>query len=93
VFFGIVDYSTVPVTASLVESHIGLHVMGLTMGLIFAGHSVGAALGALFGGYLFELYAQYDWVWWSSIGLAVLAGLIVFLLRDRPPALSNATTA
>ena len=62
VFFGIVDYSTVPVTASLVESHIGLHVMGLTMGLISAGHSVGGALGALLGGYLFELYAQYDWV-------------------------------
>ena len=93
VFFGIVDYSTVPVTASLVESHIGLHVMGLTMGLISAGHSVGGALGALFGGYLFERYAQYDWVWWSSIGLAMLAGLMVFMLRDRPPALSNAGTA
>jgi len=93
VFFGIVDYSTVPVTASLVESHIGLHVMGLTMGLISAGHSVGGALGALFGGYLFERYAQYDWVWWSSIGLAMLAGLMVFMLRDRPPALSNAATA
>lgn len=93
VFFGIVDYSTVPVTASLVESHIGLHVMGLTMGLISAGHSVGGALGALFGGYLFERYGQYDWVWWSSIGLAMLAGLMVFMLRDRPPALSNATTA
>ena len=93
VFFGIVDYSTVPVTASLVESHIGLHVMGLTMGLISAGHSIGAALGALFGGYLFELYAQYDWVWRSSIGLAVLAGLMVFMLRDRPPALADTTTA
>ena len=36
VAFGVVDYSTVPVTASLVESHIGLHVMGLAMGLIAA---------------------------------------------------------
>lgn len=87
VFFGVVDYSTVPVTASLVESHIGLHVMGLAMGLISAGHSVGAALGAYFGGYLFVLYARYDWVWVSSIALAILAGLMVFLLRDRPPAL------
>ena len=84
VLFGVVDYSTVPVTASLVESHIGLHVMGLSMGLIAAGHSIGAALGAFLGGYLFELYARYDWVWLSSIGLAVLAGLMVFVLRDRP---------
>ena len=86
-FFGVVDYSTVPVTASLVESHIGLHVMGLTMGLISAGHAVGAALGAYSGGYLFELYARYDWVWWSSFALSILAGLMVFLLRERPPAL------
>ena len=76
-----------PVTASLVESHIGLHVMGLTMGLISAGHAVGAALGAYSGGYLFELYARYDWVWWSSFALSILAGLMVFLLRERPPAL------
>jgi len=88
VLFGAVDYSTVPVTASLVESHIGLHVMGLTMGMISAGHSIGAALGAIFGGYLFELYAQYDWVWLSSIGLAVLAGVMVFFLPDRPSSLA-----
>lgn len=88
VLFGAVDYSTVPVTASLVESHIGFHVMGLTMGMISAGHSIGAALGAIIGGYLFELYAEYDWVWLSSIGLAVLAGLMVFLLRDRPSSLA-----
>ncbi|MCP4206758.1 MAG: MFS transporter, partial [Shimia sp.] len=58
VLFGAVDYSTVPVTASLVASHIGLRVMGLTMGLISAGHSVGAALGAFLGGYLFLDFGQ-----------------------------------
>jgi MFS family permease len=85
VLFGTVDYSTVPVTASLVESHIGLHVMGLTMGLVSAGHSIGAALGAFLGGLLYDLYAQYEWVWLSSLALAVLAGLMVFLIRDRSP--------
>jgi len=84
VLFGTVDYSTVPVTASLVESHIGLHVMGLAMGMISAGHSIGAALGAFLGGLLYDLYAQYEWVWLSSLALAVLAGLMVFLIRERP---------
>lgn len=83
ILFGLVDYSTVPVTASLVASHIGVRVMGLAFGLISAGHQLGAALGAYLGGYLFELYARYEWVWWSSLWLAVLAGLMVFLLRDR----------
>ena len=83
VLFGAVDYATVPVTASLVASHIGLRVMGLAMGLISAGHSLGAALGAWSGGYVFDLTMRYDWVWMISTGLAVGAGLMVFLLRDQ----------
>ena len=84
VLFGVVDYATVPVTASLVASHLGLRVMGLAMGLISAGHSIGAAAGAFLGGYLFDLTRQYEWVWLSSIALAAGAGLMVFMLRDRP---------
>jgi len=87
ILFGTVDYSTVPVTASLVETHVGLPVMGLTMGMVSAGHSIGAALGAFLGGLLFDLYAQYQWVWLSSLALAVLAGLMVFTIRDRSPLL------
>ncbi|TCM51021.1 putative MFS family arabinose efflux permease [Rhizobium sp. PP-F2F-G48] len=82
--FGAVDYATVPVTASLVASHIGLRVMGLAMGLISAGHSLGAAAGAYSGGYIFDLTMRYEWVWLISIGLAVGAGLMVFMLRDQP---------
>ncbi len=86
ILFGLVDYSTVPVTASLVATHIGKNVMGLAFGLITAGHQVGAALGAYFGGVLYDFYAQYEWVWWSSVGLAVLSGILVFLLRNDPVA-------
>jgi len=84
VLFGAVDYATIPVTASLVASHLGLRVMGLAMGLISAGHSIGAAAGAFLGGYLFDLSAHYDWVWASSVLLAVAAGGIVFVLRNEP---------
>jgi len=84
VLFGAVDYATVPVTASLVASHLGLRVMGLSMGLISAGHSIGAAAGAFMGGYLFDLTMQYDWLWFGSLALAVGAGVMVFLLRDQP---------
>lgn len=84
VLFGAVDYATVPVTASLVASHLGLRVMGLSMGLISAGHSIGTAAGAFIGGYLFDLTMQYDWVWITSFTLAVGAGLMVLLLSDQP---------
>jgi len=84
ILFGLVDYSTVPVTASLIASHIGIRVMGLAFGLISAGHQIGAALGAYFGGVLFDIYTHYDWVWWSSVWLAVFAGALVFLLGNKP---------
>jgi predicted MFS family arabinose efflux permease len=85
IVFGVVDYSTVPVTASLVASHIGLRVMGLALGLISAGHQIGGAVGAYLGGYLFDLHAQYAWVWWSSVWVALLAGALAFCLRDKAP--------
>jgi MFS family permease len=84
ILFGAVDYATIPVTASLVADHLGLRVMGLAMGLISAGHSIGAAAGAFLGGYLFDLTLHYEWTWLSSFALAVGAGLMVFVLRDRP---------
>ncbi len=84
VVFGVVDYSTVPVTASLVASHIGLKVMGLTMGLLSAGHSIGAAIAASLGGYFFDKDATYDLIWMSSIALAIIAGALVFLIKDNP---------
>jgi MFS family permease len=84
VIFGVVDYSTVPVTASLVASHIGLKVMGLTMGLLSAGHSIGAAIAASLGGYFFDKDASYDLIWMSSIALATIAGVLAFLVKDNP---------
>lgn len=83
VMFGVVDYATVPVTASLVASHLGLERMGLAMGLISAGHAVGGALGAFVGGYVFDSTAAYTLIWWSGVWLAILAGLMVLPLRDR----------
>ncbi|SNZ19176.1 MFS transporter [Cohaesibacter gelatinilyticus] len=81
ILFGAVDYSTVPVTASLVASHIGIKMMGLAMGLISAGHAIGGALGAFAGGYVFTTTASYNLVWIGSIWLAVGAGLLVLLIR------------
>lgn len=84
ILFGAVDYSTVPVTASLVASHVGIKMMGLAMGLISAGHAIGGALGAFAGGYLFTATQTYDLVWIISVGLAVSAGMLALLLNAKP---------
>ena len=93
ILFGMFDYATFPIVASLVASHMGRHIMGFTMGLIFAAHSLGAAAGSFLGGHLFELFARYDWVWIVSFALALAAALLSILIRenrDRSPALAPA---
>ncbi|PJI91932.1 putative MFS family arabinose efflux permease [Yoonia maricola] len=84
VLFGAVDYSTVPVTASLVASHVGIKMMGLAMGLISAGHAIGGAMGAFAGGYLFTATQTYDLVWTGSVWLAVGAGVLALFLKIQP---------
>jgi MFS family permease len=85
IFFGVVDYSTIPVTASLVASHIGLRVMGLALGIISAGHAVGGAMGAFLGGYVFDTLGNYDQLWEGALWLAIAAGAMVLFLKDRKP--------
>jgi len=82
ILFGIVDYSVMPVLASIVSTHIGVGVMGLTLGLLFAGHSACAAAGAFMGGYFFDAFASYDWVWIVSIALALMAAVVSWMIRQ-----------
>ena len=81
--FGVFDYATVPPTASLAVSHLGKARVGTAMGLISAGHAIGAALGAFAGGYLFDLTGGYTWLWSSSFGLALAAAMIAGLVPSR----------
>ena len=93
VIYGVFDYSTVPPTASLAASHLGLKIMGLAMGLISGGHALGGAVGAFFGGYLFDLFARYTEMWWAAFGTAIVAGLMVYLLRDNRTEVGAVTAA
>jgi len=91
VLFGIFDYATFPIVASMVATHLGRHIMGITMGLIFALHSLGGALGSFMGGWLFELFARYDWVWIVSVFLALFAGFLTMLIKENREPASRAT--
>jgi predicted MFS family arabinose efflux permease len=85
VVFGLFDYATAPVVASLVASHLGVRVMGLSMGLLSAGHSIGAAMGAFAGGVAFDALGSYRWLWLMSFAMAVLAALIAAFIKRAPP--------
>ncbi len=83
IVFGLFDYSTIPVTTSLVASHLGLKVIGLAIGILGMFHAAGGAAGAFMGGYVYDQFNNYDWVWIVSIALAMVAGLMAITIRER----------
>lgn len=83
VVFGLFDYSTIPVTTSMVASHLGLKVIGLAIGILGMFHAAGGAAGAFMGGYVYDLFNNYDWVWIVSIAIAMVAGVMALTIRER----------
>jgi len=87
VVFGIFDYSTIPVTTSLVATHVGLKTIGLSLGVLAMFHAAGGALGAFLGGYLYDMFQKYDGVWVAAISVAMIAGVLVLTIKEnRGPA-------
>lgn len=83
--YGFLNFATLPVIANIVASRLGTGVIGLAMGLIFAGHWLGAAGGAFLGGRLYRLFARYDELWLVSIAAVIAAGVLMLLIpEDRP---------
>jgi uncharacterized membrane protein len=37
------------------------------------------------GGYLFDLFARYTEMWWAAFATALVAGLMVFFVKENRP--------
>jgi len=81
--FGTLDFATVPPTAGLIASHLGVSTMGFNMGILFLGHSLGGALGAVAGGALFDLFQTYDWTWIAGLALALVAAVLAWSVPEK----------
>jgi len=93
ILFGIFDYASFPIVANLVATHIGRKVMGFSMGLIFASHSLGAASGSFLGGYIYDIYASYNYVWIFSVLMAALASFLTLFIKENRPLSAFTATA
>ncbi len=76
VALGLLWLSTVPTTNSIVAQVFGVRYLAMLSGFTFFGHQIGSFLGAWLGGKLYDVTGSYDIVWWISIALGVVAGLL-----------------
>lgn len=73
---GLLWLSTVPPTNGIVAQVFGVRYLAMLSGFTFFSHQMGSFLGAWLGGKVYDRTGNYDVVWYLSIALGVLAGLI-----------------
>jgi MFS family permease len=80
IVFGIAYGGVMPLYAILAREYFGAHIMGTTFGAISMAASLGMALGPWAGGWVFDTYASYAWLYIFSfaIGLAAVAVALTF---------------
>jgi len=80
-----------PLYAVLVREYFGARIMGTVFGAVSAAASLGMALGPWAGGWVFDTFNGYGWLYVGSfgIGLAAVAIALTFPPPARKPALPS----
>jgi MFS family permease len=84
VVFGLAYGGVMPLYAVLVRDYFGQHIMGTTFGAVSAFASLGMALGPWAGGFLFDTYGSYAWLYIGSFGIGLGAVAIALTFRPVP---------
>lgn len=78
--------STVPLTNGTVATLFGVRNLSMLGGIVFFFHQVGAFLGGWLGGRIYDTLGSYGAMWWLTIGLAIVAALLNWPIREQPVA-------
>ena len=81
---GLLWLATVPMTNAIILAFIGPKYLATLAGICFIFHQLGAVLGAWLGGRFFDIYGNYDNMWWLSVGLGVIAFLLTVTVKEEP---------
>ena len=84
VFFGLDYIATVPPTVALVADRFGRANVGAIFGWVFFGHQIGAALASYLGGVVRISLGDYTAAFLGAGVLAILASLMVLVIRREP---------
>jgi len=80
---GLLWLSTVPLTNGIVAQVFGVRYLAMLSGFVFFSHQVGSFLGAWLGGKLYDTTGSYDIVWYLTIALGIIAGLLNLPIDER----------
>src|SRR2546422_306974 len=92
VMFGFAYGGVMPLYAILVREYFGARIMGTTFGAVAFVSTLGMALGPVAGGWLYDAFGSYFWLFIASSGIGLGAVAIAFTFR-APRALPTVLAA
>jgi MFS family permease len=81
--FGFAYGGVMPLYAILVREYFGARIMGAAFGAVGLASTVGMSLGPLAGGWLYDAFGSYGWLFIASSGIGL--GAVAIALTFRPP--------
>ncbi|HLX79054.1 MAG TPA: MFS transporter [Burkholderiales bacterium] len=84
--FGLAYGGVMPLYAVLARSYFGPHIMGGVIGAASLVSSLGMALGPLAGGWIFDAFGTYTWLYIGSFTVGL--GAVAIALAFPPPRLA-----
>ena len=81
--FGFSYGAVMPLYAILVREYFGARIMGTMFGAVNMASTLGMALGPWAGGWLYDAYGSYFWLYIGSFGIGL--GAVAIALTFRPP--------
>jgi MFS family permease len=82
--FGLAYAGTMPLYAVIARENFPMRMMGTIFGATALAGSLGMALGPLAGGWIYDAYASYKWLYIGSFGLGIGAALVALALKSAP---------
>ena len=79
--FGFSYGAVMPLYAILVREYFGARIMGTMFGAVNMASTLGMALGPWAGGWLYDAYGSYFWLYIGSFGIGLGAVAIAFAFR------------
>jgi len=80
---GLLWLTTVPLTSALVATMFGPKHIGTLYGFVFLSHQIGSFIGIYLGGRVYDIYGNYDLIWYVSIGLGIFSAIVHLPVKDR----------
>lgn len=84
VVFALAYGGVMPLYATLVREYFGIRIMGTVFGAVSAAASFGMALGPLAGGWVFDTFNAYGWLYIGSFGIGLGAMAIALTFKPVP---------